>query len=280
MRNRPVSSSVVVLVGRILLVGIAGAAVVYALAARRGAEAPATAVSYACPMHPSVTSSVPGDCPICRMALEPVAPRDRNPREPSEEPQTIRLPDRDELRRLGATERAGRFDISLEMRAPAWAETAETGVAVYHRDEAELLEAGDEGLFFPSGPPRDGVPPGIPVRFVGEPTVRADAATASVRFRVAAGARLPADRTGTVKFATRARNDLVVRASAVLHSPEGPYVLVVGDDEQTITKRPVELGNLMAGYAAVVAGLGDEENVVVAHTALIDAERRFRGGAR
>lgn len=280
MRNRSVSSSVIVLVGRILLVGLAGAALVYGLAARRGVEAPADGVAYACPMHPSVTSSAPGDCPICRMALEPVAPRDQDPRRRSEEPNTILLPDQAELRRLGATERAGRFEISLEMRAPAWAETAETGVAVYHRDEAEILRPGDEGLFFPSSPPRDGVPPGISVHFMGEPTVRSDAATAAVRFRVAAGARLPPDQTGTVKFGTRARNDLVVRASAILQSPTGPYVLVVGDDEQTISKRPVELGNVMVGYAAVVRGLEDNENVVVSHTAFLDAERRFRGGAR
>ena len=29
--------------------------------------------SFVCPMHPEVTSSSPGDCPICRMALEPMA---------------------------------------------------------------------------------------------------------------------------------------------------------------------------------------------------------------
>jgi hypothetical protein len=35
----------------------------------------AGAVAYACPMHPKVTSSVPGKCPICGMALKPAGAR-------------------------------------------------------------------------------------------------------------------------------------------------------------------------------------------------------------
>src|ERR1700688_4687468 len=34
----------------------------------------APAVRYTCPMHPEVISETPGACPICGMALEPVAP--------------------------------------------------------------------------------------------------------------------------------------------------------------------------------------------------------------
>ena len=42
--------------------------------------APAS-VQYTCPMHPEIVRDVPGDCPICGMALEPILPSD----EPSEE---------------------------------------------------------------------------------------------------------------------------------------------------------------------------------------------------
>ncbi|CAM3238479.1 heavy metal translocating P-type ATPase [Paracoccus nototheniae] len=42
--------------------------------------APAS-VQYTCPMHPEIVRDVPGDCPICGMALEPMLPSD----EPSEE---------------------------------------------------------------------------------------------------------------------------------------------------------------------------------------------------
>ena len=45
------------------------------------------------------------------------------------------------------------------------------------------------------------------------------------------------------KFATRLRNGLVVRESAVIQSPEGPYVLVASADRRTFTKRPVQIGS-------------------------------------
>src|SRR5262245_6454816 len=37
------------------------------------ARSPSTA-QYTCPMHPEVVQSAPGPCPLCGMALEPVAP--------------------------------------------------------------------------------------------------------------------------------------------------------------------------------------------------------------
>mgnify|MGYP001136103233 FL=1 len=49
-------------------------------AAGQKKAAPADA-QYTCPMHPEIVCDVPGDCPICGMALEPMLPSD----EPSEE---------------------------------------------------------------------------------------------------------------------------------------------------------------------------------------------------
>jgi hypothetical protein len=166
------------------------------------------------------------------------------------------------------------------MRAPAWAESDETGVALLHRDEAKLLEPNEEALFYPSARPKNGSPPGIKVHATNEPSVWWDRATALVRFHVDSGAKLSPDQTGSIKFATRIRKGLVVRASAVLESPEGPYVLVVADDRRTLTKRPIEVGTVLYGYAAVISGLRENESVAVAHTFFLDAERRLRGGAR
>jgi multidrug efflux pump subunit AcrA (membrane-fusion protein) len=75
------------------------------------------------------------------------------------------------------------------------------------------------------------------------------------------------------------RNGLVVRASSILRSPEGPYVLVVSDDRRTLTKRPVEVGNVLAGYAAITGGLRQNELVAAKRVFFLDAERRRGGGA-
>src|ERR1041384_6648386 len=56
---------------RIALVGLAAGAVVAAIVVSRGGAVSAGR-RYVCPMHSEVTSSRPGDCPICGMALEEV----------------------------------------------------------------------------------------------------------------------------------------------------------------------------------------------------------------
>jgi Cu+-exporting ATPase len=43
-------------------------------AARREAPAPGPRVIWTCPMHPEIRRDAPGSCPICGMALEPLAP--------------------------------------------------------------------------------------------------------------------------------------------------------------------------------------------------------------
>jgi hypothetical protein len=53
-----------------------GPAVGSASADDTGAPAvPAGGMTYACPMHPKVTSAMPGKCPECGMALKPVPGR-------------------------------------------------------------------------------------------------------------------------------------------------------------------------------------------------------------
>src|SRR5689334_23332020 len=156
-----------VLATRLLLVAMAAGGVVVALVARRVGNDPAAAAasaqpSFVCPMHPEVKSSSPGDCPICRMALEPIA----NTAGATTEPAALQLavvPK--ELRAFDAVSRVKRFETAQEMRAPASAETQDEGIALVYKDQAKLLVPGEEGQFWALTAPG----PGIAVRLGSEP---------------------------------------------------------------------------------------------------------------
>ena len=176
-----------------------------------------------------------------------------------------------ELRAFDAVSRVKRFETAQEMRTSAWAESAEVGVALMYKDQAKLLVTGEAGQFWSL----DGPGAGSAVRVGPEPPEPWDEATVRVRFHAAPGVTLPANGTGSVKFATRNRNDLVIREGAVLRSPEGPYVLVATDDRHTLTKRRVEIGSIIYGYAAVISGLKEDEWVVATHAFALDTARRL-----
>jgi len=264
-------STAAIVTTRLVLVAIAAGGLVAALVARRVDDGPAAAgaaarPSYVCPMHREVTSSSPGDCPICRMALEPMA------NVATAEPAALQLATVEkELRAFDAVSRVKRFETSQEMRGPAWAETRDSAVAVVYRDQAKLLVPGEEGQFWSLSAPG----PGMAVRIGSEPPEPWDSSTVRVRLHAAPGVTLPANGTGSVKFATRLRRDLVIREGAVLRSPEGPYVLVATNERHTLTKRRIEVGSIVYGYASVLSGLQEDEWVVALHSFALDAGRRL-----
>ena len=148
-------------------------------------------------------------------------------------------------------------------------EVRRTALRPTGEDQAQLLVPGEEGQFWSLSAPG----PGIAVRVGNEPPEPWDGSTVRVRLHAAPGATLPANGTGSVKFATRLRHDLVIREGAVLRSPEGPYVLVATNDRHTLTKRPVEVGSIMYGYASVISGLTEDEWVVALHAFELDTAR-------
>src|SRR3954451_23466248 len=170
--------------------------------ARGGSDPPAAAAaarpSFVCPMHPEVTSSSPGDCPICRMALAPIA------NVATAEPVALQLAIvSKELRAFDAVSRVKRFETAQEMRFAAWAERPDAGIALVYKDQAKLLVPGEAGQFWSLSAPG----PGIAVRLGNEPAEPWDGSTVRVHIHAAPGTTLPANGTGSVKFATRERED-------------------------------------------------------------------------
>src|SRR5690242_11992054 len=70
----PSDSRKLLLLVRSLLLALAAGAAFTGFVSIRGGDAHAEkgGAVWACPMHPEVRSTQRGDCPICRMALEPV----------------------------------------------------------------------------------------------------------------------------------------------------------------------------------------------------------------
>src|SRR4051812_23944193 len=217
MSGSPRSSSTLLLASRLALLVAAAAAVVIAFAARRadkdaGARAAASSVRYSCAMHPQVTSPAPGECPICRMALERVRPAAA----PADPRGADAAPFRPSYDVMWARPRPA----PREMQAPAHVVVGPDGgrfvQALFYNDEVAALDSDERGVFSASGAPDAS----WPVRLVGSPPTAWDEATSAVRLTVVAmGGAAPAVGTvGWVKLAARARKTLVVPDSALLQS--------------------------------------------------------------
>ena len=283
-------SSSLVLVGRIVLLLTAAAAVATAVVlsrntdGARGPRAKSGVPAYACPMHPEVTGTAATVCSICGMALEPVRarPRDEGPA------QSVTVASSGQNRLFYDVMFAKTHSVTREMMAPAWTDDDGAVRAVFYNDEIALLGPDETGVFQPAA---DAAAhgkaatraTGVPVRLAVDPHVppppmAGDRATSVVRFTVAAGATPSSGTAGWLKLPTRTRPMLAVPATAIVQSAAGPYVLVASVDRHTFSRRPVRLGRVLFGYAAILDGLREGERVVAMNTFFLDTERRW--GAR
>lgn len=225
-----------------------------------------------CPMHPEVTSHIPGECPICHMALEPSRHAAGNA-----SPTGVGG---------GSIERARARLLADRVRAPAWVEDDGTFSALLYKDDLLRLAPQARGRFFRSRAPAAG----LPVRAAAEAASPWDGSTSVARFRLdggtgsrAAPAKPPPGEAGWIDLDPSPHELLTVPWSAVLYSAEGPYVLVASGGE--FRRRPVEIGRTLyervqegrlAPYAIVVlSGLRRDEPVVVGQTFVSDVERRL-----
>ncbi len=162
-----------------------------------------------------------------------------------------------------------------EAYAPAWLQTDADVAVLLYRDQLPALDPGEIVTFSPTMRPETTVELRLDPGRVEE----WDASLSLVHFHLAgAGARpeMPRGSVGWVKLPARPRHMQVVPAGAVLESPDGPYVLVIGGDRRSASKRPISVGRTVTGLAAVVGGLALHEQVVSANAFFWDAERRLQ----
>jgi hypothetical protein len=248
---------------RILLLLLAAGAVAIALFLSRIHDRAAgdSGARYVCPMHPEVTSTVPGECPVCHMQLEV------NANDPGAGPTTIAPStylNYEIMRRRGT---------GPDAPAPAWVQEDGAVSAILYRDEIDGLTLQSGGLFFPAGAPREG----IEIQALSESAEPWDRSTSRVRFHFDARRRaVPgAGEVGWVRLKAKARDMPVIPYSAILEAADGPYVLVASSDGRTLTKRSVEIGKVFGGLTFVLSGLRSQERVLVRSAFFVDAERRL-----
>jgi hypothetical protein len=266
-----------VIIGRLLMLLGAAAALASGLERARTYDraAAATLGLYVCPMHAEIVSSVPGDCPICNMALVP-----------RHDGLTKAVADDGEI-----TAPVERRFVAQQVRAAAWLETDHEGTAVLYKDDLVALGAREPATFLRNSAPNVGVT----AHLLLESQSPIDASTVHVRFRLDeaaswSGTPRGASDVGSLQIAIRARELLVVPRSAVLYSAMGPYVLAASQPGEAFIRRSVQVGRILdSGYVGdrtgtdltgvvVLSGLREGERVISGYTFFVDVERRLREG--
>jgi hypothetical protein len=218
-------------------------------------------VVFACPMHPEVTSTSQGTCPICGMELEPTAslrpPAAASPMSSSD---------------LAGTATTENLLYTAEVRAPA--RVARPGVVVAHvyDDELPWIRPPARGSFSPSR----SADARVEITSDGAEPSTWDASTSRVEFRVdSAGVDLPVGTVGWVTFAADPRRALMVPSAGILHDAQGAYV-VARRGEESYGRQSVHVGKILNRHAFVVSGLKEGDRIAVNSAFVIDADRRVR----
>jgi hypothetical protein len=269
------AGALIMLARVVLLLLAAGALTAAGAIALEEPARDAPQAQYVCPMHPEVASHKPGSCPVCSMALE-------RPRALAEPPGWLEIDNVRKHKILDVVRvRALLFD-QRELRGAAWVDADGSIQAVFYRDQADVIASGEPGSFSLTGSPGASVA----VRRSQAPALPWGRAMSRVRFELDAEPRasdvalLEPNQPGWLELKRKAHSVLAVPASALLQSPEGPYVLrSLGGFR--FERRAVEIGEtfLRQGFAVVLSGLQAQDRVVAKAAFFLDADRRLTARA-
>ena len=280
MVERPQVSSSAIVALRVAVLLVAVGAVVGAVRIGLGGRSRGAEALYACPMHPEVRGPAPGECPICRMALEPIG-RDPMASHHADMPGVPDITAVENIRKHRIVDFVRSRSLLLpirDLRGPASVGDDGSISATFYNDQIQALSADEPGTLALTRAPGTT----FSVRRTDEPPVAWDRSTSRIRFRLAPGAGKAAGRAlaagdvGWIELEPKARNVVAVPASAVLQSPEGPYVLAWVRGGR-FEKRPIEIGEtfLKHGFAVVLGGLKLHDRVVSRAAFFLDADRRL-----
>ncbi len=256
-----------VVAGRVVLLAAAAVGLIAALTVHGRARIETrvggdTDAAFYCPMHEQVVAPFPGECPICRMALEPRRPVAAGGSATFSLPAgTPRLTEQDMAL-------AKRKRVAGQITAPARIDGERSGVAVLYAGEAA---AGQRARFHPAARADSA---GSDVHFTGDPPQRENGGVVTMRFELARGGPAFAPRqTGWIVFERAAVDTVTVPQAAVFETPDGTFVFLASANGRTFTRRKLELGRTHFGHAVVVSGVNEGERVAVSRAFALAAEQ-------
>ena len=262
---------------RVLLLAIAATAAAVAVTAGLRSRDGVAGIRYACPMHAEVRSTAPGECPICRMALERIGFVPGVAKPYLDVAGTIDLRAIDNVKKHNIVDFVRKHalpSVLRDLRGPAWVEDDGAIAAIFYNDQVAAIAPDEPGTFALGDAPASR----FAARRTNDAPVAWDRSTSRIRFRAANGTtKAPPRQTGWLEVTPRPRQVLSVSSSAVLQAPEGPYVLAWSGHDYTFTKRPIEIGEtfLKQGLTVVLSGLQPNDRVIARATFFVDADRRL-----